>query len=224
MNRPEACLFDLDGVLLDTEDLHSEVWSRTAMVFGTDPTQAQLTNLKGRRRLECAGLIVKWVNNSIKVKDILKAHQPIYKELMNNIKPISGAESLITWCYNNNIAMALVTSSNAKSVEIKSRSHDWLKLIKTRVNGDDSNLKEGKPAPDPFILAAYKLGVNPNNCWAIEDSRSGKESALNAGCHVWFLNTNSSKNLETNHLNNLTNTNNLSNILEKLKELNIYKA
>jgi len=218
MNRPEACLFDLDGVLLDTEQLHSETWSRTARIYGTDLSQQQLMNLQGRRRLECAGLLVKWVKKTISVKELLKIHQPIYKELMNDIKPVSGAEELVTWCSNNNLAMALVTSSNAKSVAMKSSSHDWLKLIEARVYGDDSNLRKGKPAPEPFLLAANKLGVNPKNCWAIEDSDSGKESAINAGCHVWLLNSKYIKNKETNHLDNPTYISHLNQILEKLKD------
>ena len=187
MHRPEACLFDLDGVLLDTENLHSQAWSKTAEIYGKKLSRKQLILLKGRRRLDCAEQIIKWIDRPIKLEDFVIRHKPISIELITKAKAMSGAKELVNWCFYNNLPMALVTSSTSSSVDFKSRSHSWLKLIKTRVNGDDIALIKGKPAPDPFLLAANKLGVDPKNCWALEDSNSGIQSAIEAGCIVWAL-------------------------------------
>ena len=116
--------------------------------------------------------------------------------------------------------MALVTSSSCSSVNIKSGSNYWLKQIKTRVYGDDPELDKGKPAPDPFLLAAHKLGIKAKSCWAIEDSESGSKSALKAGCQVWLLNTFVNHESESSHLVNNTNPyyiEQLSELLEALK-------
>ncbi len=198
MHRPAACLFDLDGVLLDTENLHSQAWSKAAEIYGKKLSRKQLILLKGRRRFDCAQLIVNWIEKPIKVEDFLKTHKPISNELMKKGKAMPGAESLVRWCFTHKLPMALVTSSTTSSVTLKSSSHSWLKLIKCRVHGDDPSLREGKPSPEPFLLAANKLLVNPKNCWALEDSDSGTKAALGAGCKVWVLNAMSKKIIKKN--------------------------
>ena len=100
---------------------------------------------------------------------------------------MSGSESLIKRCHKQNIPMALVTSSSSESLKLKTANHEWMNLFSTRVLGDDNLLAEGKPAPDPYLLAAKKLNIAPQKCWAIEDSISGVSSALEAGCFVFFL-------------------------------------
>jgi beta-phosphoglucomutase-like phosphatase (HAD superfamily) len=83
--------------------------------------------------------------------------------------------------------MALATSSARAAVEVKVAPHPWMALISERVHGDDPELGDGKPAPDPFLLAARRLGVPPEACWAFEDSAAGVASALAAGCRVHVL-------------------------------------
>ena len=72
MYLPDAFLFDLDGVLLDTEDLHSQAWSEAAGKFKTKLDKQQLMLLKGRRRPECAELIIKWMKYHPSVEEFLK--------------------------------------------------------------------------------------------------------------------------------------------------------
>ena len=83
--------------------------------------------------------------------------------------------------------MALVTSSTSEAVAFKCAPHPWLKVIELRVMGDDPELAFGKPAPDPFLLAARRLRVSPGDCWAFEDSPAGAQSASLAGCQVLVL-------------------------------------
>ena len=85
------------------------------------------------------------------------------------------------------LPMALATSSSRSAVELKSSPHPWLQLITVRVHGDDPQLRQGKPAPDVFLLAAERLGANPAECWAFEDSLAGCLSAHAAGCLVHVL-------------------------------------
>ena len=187
MNKPQACLFDLDGLLLDTEQLHSQAWKSAASYFGTSLSEKQLLLLRGRRREDCIDQVCKWMAKDIEKDKFIGIHRPISKRLMTAAKAMPGAKDLICFCYANKIPMALVTSSSASSLALKSAPHPWVKLINTLVLGDDAELKRGKPAPDPYLLAAKKLGINPKSCWAFEDSKSGTESALKAGCQVWVL-------------------------------------
>jgi HAD superfamily hydrolase (TIGR01509 family) len=83
--------------------------------------------------------------------------------------------------------MALATSSSRSAVDLKAAPHPWLQLIEVRVHGDDPQLRQGKPAPDVFVLAAERLGVSASNCWAFEDSPAGVQAARAAGCRVHVL-------------------------------------
>ncbi len=184
---PEACLFDLDGLLIDSEPLHGKAWSQAAASLGARLNEEQLIKLRGRRRIECADQIAEWIGGSLNSKELLSAQRPIAKNLLSQAKAMPGAQELIQWCSNKRIPIALVTSSSSDSVAYKTAPHKWLNLIKTRVLGDDPFLKLGKPAPDPFIAAAKRLKVSPQNCWALEDSLAGTKSALAAQCQVWVL-------------------------------------
>jgi beta-phosphoglucomutase-like phosphatase (HAD superfamily) len=83
--------------------------------------------------------------------------------------------------------MVLVTSSHQASFLYKTSGHPWMEFIQSRVLGDDSELRAGKPAPDPYVLATQRLGLSPGECWVFEDSEAGCQSALEAGCWVWQL-------------------------------------
>ena len=61
MDRPAACLFDLDGLLLDTEPLHARAWQQAASAFGRPLEQGELMALRGRRRHDCADLVCGWI-------------------------------------------------------------------------------------------------------------------------------------------------------------------
>ena len=186
-NFPKAFLFDLDGVLIDSEPLHGQAWKETAGFFDLNLTQSQLKLLRGRRRIDCANELLKLIPKKVKVEDLLKLHKPISKKLILTAQAMPGGESLVKRCYEHNIPMALVTSSSNESVDIKTSPHNWMNLFSIRVLGDDEQLYKGKPAPDPYLLAAEKLNIAPQECWAVEDSISGVSSALKAGCFVLFL-------------------------------------
>ena len=185
--RPAACLFDLDGLLLNTEPLHGHAWAEAAAHFGGNLSANDLLQLRGRRRQDCAQQVDTWLPTSVGSEALLAVQQPIVKQLLPKAEAMPSAENLIRHCQKDNIPMALVTSSSQESVDFKSRPHPWLGLIKTRVHGDDPALTAGKPDPAPFLLAARRLKVDPNDCWALEDSRAGTAAALAAGCRVWVL-------------------------------------
>ena len=220
-STPKGLLFDLDGVLLNTEPLHGQAWTRTAASFGTHLNLEQLKLLQGRRRHDCARQVSTWIDEPIQIDDVLKTHKPISQELLRKADAMPGAESLITWCYKSKFPIALVTSSNSSSVANKTHHHKWLDFLSVRVQGDDPNLLNGKPAPDPYLLGAKKLNFKPEECWAIEDSLSGTKSALSAGCKVFVLKNELNQNLiASNYSNSKSNPrfiNELTEILNLLK-------
>jgi len=220
-NFPKAFLFDLDGVLIDSEPLHGQAWKETAKLFDLELTNQQIKLLKGRRRIDCANELVKLIRKKVKVEDVLRIHKPISRKLILTAQAMPGSESLVKRCYQNNIPMVLVTSSSSESLKIKTSPHKWINLFAKKVLGDDKLLKRGKPAPDPYILAAEKLNINPQECWAVEDSIAGVSSALKAGCYVFYLKEKSdelSENDFSEKNKNLKPINHLKEIEQMLKE------
>jgi HAD superfamily hydrolase (TIGR01509 family) len=187
LSAPKACLFDLDGLLLDTEPLQAEAWKAAAACFNGSLSPQQLQQLKGRRRDDNANLVCSWLQQSVSAEQLLTAREPIAKRLVATAPAVPGAESLIRFCSSKKLPMMLVTSSKKASLLYKISGHPWLDLIQTRVLGDDPELRAGKPAPDPYLLATQRLGVLPSECWVFEDSEAGCQSALDAGCRVWQL-------------------------------------
>ncbi len=189
MAQPAACLFDLDGLLLDTEPLHARAWHEAASQFGCELRADQLLQLRGRRRQDCADQVVDWIaaGRPAAIPDpdaLLAVRQPIAEALLVQARPMPGAPALIQRCQELGIPMALATSSSRAAVALKADPHPWLRAIRTRVHGDDPELRAGKPAPDVFQLAAHRLGVDARACWAFEDSPAGAHAAWQAGCRV----------------------------------------
>jgi len=190
--HPAACLFDLDGLLLDTEPLHGQAWRQAARHHGGDLGAAQLLQLRGRRRADCASQVSTWLLSSTGVEvapqALLAVQQPIARSLLPGAKPIDGARQLLECCRDHSVPAAMVTSSSMDAASIKIGHHPWIdQLLPLRVHGDDPELSAGKPAPDPCLLAARRLGVEPARCWAFEDSLAGARSAAAAGCKVVVL-------------------------------------
>ena len=189
---PAACLFDLDGLLLDTEPLHAEAWQQASSHFGRVLEAEELLALRGRRRHDCADQVRQWIGGSGAAavpsrEALLAVRQPIAEALLIHAAPMPGAPELVRHCQALEIPMALATSSSKAAVELKAAPHPWLACISVRVHGDDPLLQRGKPAPDVFLLAAERLGVDPNLCWAFEDSPAGVQAARAAGCRVHVL-------------------------------------
>jgi HAD superfamily hydrolase (TIGR01509 family) len=187
MSLPLACLFDLDGLLLDTEPLQGQAWREAARRFGAELSDAQLQSLRGRRRLDCARSVQALLPGRVSLEALLAVREPIANRLLPGAAPIPGAPELLQRCQRLGIPMALATSSAAAAVAVKCAPHPWLQAITVRVMGDDPELQRGKPDPDIFLLALRRLGVPPEHAWAFEDSIAGSHAAVAAGCRVWVL-------------------------------------
>ena len=97
-NFPKAFLFDLDGVLIDSEPLHGQAWKETAALFDLNLTYSQLKLLRGKRRIDCANELVKLISKTVKAEDVLRLHKPISRKLILTAQAMSGSESLLKRC------------------------------------------------------------------------------------------------------------------------------
>jgi len=218
MDFPAAILFDLDGVLLDTEPLLAKAWSETAKEYNYFLSNENLLELKGRRRIDCANKVLKWINKEKLIDEILITQKSKVDKVLTKAKPFKGAIDLIKYCINTKLPIALVTSSSSGSFKIKSSVNPWLHLFKTKILGDDKLISAGKPSPDPYLRALEVLDVDPKKTWVIEDSYAGSVSGLKAACNLLFFSK------DNNILNKLINEFNQDKIqqINELSEIIYY--
>ena len=187
MEYPEAILFDLDGVLLDTEPLLAYAWSQTAKEYNYYLSKDNLNELKGRRRKDCAKKVLEWINKENSLKELLLIQKLKADNELLKAKPFKGAKDLIKFCIDSKLPIALVTNSSSSSFKIKCSGNPWLNSFNTKVLGDDKFLSNGKPSPEPYLRAIKLLEVNPKKTWVIEDSYPGCVSGLKAKCNLLFF-------------------------------------
>ncbi len=189
MEFPEAILFDLDGVLLDTEPLLADAWFETAKQYNHYLSKNKLLELKGRRRKDCAKKVQKWINKENSIEELLVIQKAKVDKQLSKAKPFKGAKDLINFCIKSKLPIALVTSSSSESFKIKRSTNPWLDLFPTKILGDDKFISAGKPSPEPYLRALKLLDVDPNKTWVIEDSYAGSVSGLKAECNLMFFST-----------------------------------
>ena len=184
---PAGCLFDLDGLLLDTEPLHGQAWAEAVGQFGGSASAELLLGLRGRNKFDNASGLIEALQLTVSVEQLLAVQQPLARDKVRQARAMPGAERLVQHLQAAGVPLAIATSSGRESVEIKLAPHPWLQRIAVRVHGDDPQIQQGKPAPDLFIEAARRLHVEPAQCWAFEDSQAGAKAALAAGCRVFVV-------------------------------------
>ena len=178
-------IFDMDGVLLDTEKFYTEVTQRIVGRFGKRFTWELKRRIMGRSPLVSARLLVEALEIPISAEHFLQEREGLLQELASSAEPMPGAVALVRSLHAAGVPLALATSSHRRLYELKTRRHgDWFSLFAAVVVGDDPRLNAPKPAPDIFLLAARELGAQPSDCLVVEDSPAGVQAARAAEMQV----------------------------------------
>lgn len=182
-----AVLFDLDGVLLDTEPLYSEATQAIVSGYGKTFEWSLKQEMLGRSDVEGAALLVSRLELPISAAEYLARYEPLLERLFAAAPPMPGAESLVLKLAERLIPLAVATSSRLRLFRMKSAPHAWFSHFRAVVCGDDPEVKAFKPAPDIFLTAAARLGVPASECVVVEDSPAGVLAAQRAGMQVIAL-------------------------------------
>uniref|UniRef100_A0A8D8KPT7 pseudouridine 5'-phosphatase n=1 Tax=Culex pipiens TaxID=7175 RepID=A0A8D8KPT7_CULPI len=182
------CIFDMDGLLLDTEKLYTEVTQSIADPYGKTFTWEIKQSVMGLQRDPAAAAIVKALDLPMTPEEYVQVSTEKINQLMSNAQLMPGAERLVRHLHQHNIPIALATSSGADSVEVKIKHHQELfALFNHKVMGSsDAEVKEGKPAPDIFLVAAKRFpdSPKPDQCLVFEDAPNGVTAGVSAGMQV----------------------------------------
>ena len=181
--RPiKAVIFDMDGLLLDTEGIYTEVTHQIASRYGQTFDWSVKQHTIGRGARDFAGYVIDALKLPISIDEFLDIREPMLDERFPRSAAMPGAEALVRHLAANNIPIAVGTSSSVHYFKAKTTLHQaWFELFDTVVTADDPQVGAAKPAPDIFLVAAERLGVAPEDCLVFEDSPFGVTAAKAAG-------------------------------------------
>ena len=172
-----SVIFDMDGTLLNTQSIYVPAWDYAGGLQGID-------NLGRHTAVVCGMNDAGWMaylnknfpslDMDIFIKDVVK-----YVDENLVVKFMPGAEKLLKLLRQKGVKMALASGSSLDKVMQNLEAVGANDFFDILVGGEE--VANGKPAPDIFLLAAKRLGVNPNDCYVLEDSPNGIKSAVAAG-------------------------------------------
>lgn len=178
-------IFDMDGVLLDTEPHYTAASAEVCRRYGSEFTLAHKSQMLGRRALPAAEWLVSALGLPVTGEEFILEREPLLDALFLTAGPMPGARELTGHLAASGVGHAVASSSNRRNFEIKTRAHaTWFSGFDAVVLGDDPEVREGKPAPDIFLVAAARLGARPEECLVVEDAPAGIAAARAAGMYV----------------------------------------
>jgi len=178
-------LFDMDGLLLDTEPFYTEVTQAIVGRYGHTFDWTVKSQMIGKKAADSARILVDALRLPITPEDYLREREAMLATLFPSAQAMPGAKRLTMHLARHGVPQAVASSSHRRDFELKiTRHREWFANFQCVVLGDDPAVKHGKPAPDIFLAAAARIGAAPSQCLVIEDAPSGVEAARTAGMRV----------------------------------------
>ncbi|XP_017024165.1 probable pseudouridine-5'-phosphatase isoform X1 [Drosophila kikkawai] len=188
LKKVTHCIFDMDGLLLDTERLYSEAMQMILDKYGKTFTFEVKEQIMGLQTKAAAEFMVQHYDLPIPWEEWAKQQQANTEKLMLHSQLMPGAERLLRHLHATKTPFALATSSGLHMMELKTTDHrELFGLFNHKVCGSsDKEVANGKPAPDIFLVAAARFKVPPAaaDCLVFEDSPNGVTAGISAGMQV----------------------------------------
>ncbi|KHD38714.1 beta-phosphoglucomutase [Clostridium acetobutylicum] len=182
----KAVIFDLDGVIVSTDEYHYRAWKAMADEEGIYFDKRINERLRGVSRMESLEIILEKAKKTYNTKEKIQMTERknfIYRELLNELTPkhiLKGVMNVLETLRAKNIKIAIGSSSKNTSIILEK-----IKLDKYfDAVADGREIKKSKPDPEVFLLAAKKLKVSPEECLIVEDADAGVEAAIAGGMKV----------------------------------------
>jgi pseudouridine 5'-phosphatase len=178
-------LYDMDGLLLDTEPFYTEVTQAIVSRYGHTFDWTVKSRMIGKKAADSARILVDALQLPISPEDYLRERESMLASRFPKAQAMPGARRLTEHLARHGVPQAVASSSRRRDFELKiTRHREWFACFQCVVLGDDPEVKRGKPAPDIFLAAAARIGAVPSQCLVIEDAPSGVEAARAAGMPV----------------------------------------
>lgn len=179
----KACIFDLDGVIVDTARYHFIAWKALADELGFEFTEKDNERLKGVSRMKSLDILMEIGGldfSKEKKEELAQRKNEHYRSFILKMTPdeiLPGAEDFIKKVKDNNILTAVGSASkNAMTILDRLQLTSWFDAII-----DGTKVTKAKPDPEVFLKGAESLNISPENCVVFEDAEAGVEAALAGG-------------------------------------------
>tara|TARA_Y100000589_G_scaffold169834_1_gene161436 strand:+ start:1948 stop:2601 length:654 start_codon:yes stop_codon:yes gene_type:complete len=184
-----AVLFDWDGVVIDSSLMHEKSWEIVAEEYSLPLPEGHFQEGFGKRNETIIPEILRWTEDPDKVSEIAFAKESAYRYLLKEegIEVLPGVREFLDWLDSEGIPCVIASSTPRDNLLAALPILDLENYFIGMISGDD--VVKGKPNPEPFIKAAAIAGICPQKCLVLEDSHSGVEAGLSAGCRVIAVGT-----------------------------------
>ena len=176
----KGAIFDMDGTLFDSERIYKDAWLETVNYFGKDRGVELINSVSGASEANCRKAIHEFYPDVDVDKFFDYVIDTAEKIFENGVDMMKGVPEILKFFEENGVKMAIASSSSHSVINRNVERADIKKYFTAIISGED--VRNGKPAPDIFLLAAEKINVPANDCYVFEDSFNGIRSAYAAGC------------------------------------------
>jgi HAD superfamily hydrolase (TIGR01509 family) len=182
LDRIKAIIFDMDGLMIDSERLYFDVERALAANYGKEVRDETLLKMMGRNPLEAMSIYGKDLGLDISGEELLAIRNDMFVErLRNEVSAMKGLYEMLNR-FRGKLNMAIATGSPYKFLRIvldKLKIEEYFDVLQS-----SDEISEGKPSPEIYLKAAQKLKVLPSECVVLEDSCNGALSGKRAGCYT----------------------------------------
>ena len=184
---PKAVVFDMDGLLLDTERIALEGFLHACRVQGVRPDPNDFLRCIGTTMQRTRELFIEFRGPDFPLDAVIAAWDDYCDEhLVRRPPPLkAGAKAILQTLRRHAIPCALATSTAASHASVLLQSTGIAEFFQVRVTGDQ--VLKSKPDPEIYRTATSRLGVSPGQAWALEDSAHGVRAAHEAGLRVFQI-------------------------------------
>jgi HAD superfamily hydrolase (TIGR01509 family) len=176
----KALIFDMDGLLVDTEALAYGAMNAFLAKHALERRQDIHNQMLGRRIPEAMAIVKEGYGLSHPIDDLISDYTIMRRDaLVGNVRPMPGALEVVRIGHDAGLRIGLASSGQREQVTLSLNEAGLRGMFEVEVTGDD--VRRGKPAPDLFLKAAELLHVDPKHCVVFEDAPAGVAAAINAG-------------------------------------------
>lgn len=185
MQKIQAIIFDMDGLMIDSEGKQSESVEQVLREHGVEPefNEAGVIQIVGIPATDNFQILKDKHRMSQSVDELHERKKEIYRELLEEgVTPMPGLFELFEYLQDKPLKKAVASSSIIKDIELVIQHLDAIEHFDAIVSAEE--VERGKPAPDVFLEAAKRLGVDPEHCVVLEDAPEGVKAGKAAGMKV----------------------------------------